>query len=168
MPSTSYAKLRNKINYFPPSHKMQTTMWDPLTTNTTLCGTTLRNTKITTLLLHYPRKHVLTHPQTNESGRKDLLPSTPLTGTALGVGHHLSQHPLSPYDEKSAQDVAKFLPRMKEQASAATTTTHPLFMTPFTPEELKNEIKNCFQTIHQAPLALPTECYKLVTLISKD
>jgi len=30
---------------------------------------------------------------------------------------------------------------MKEQASTATTTTHPLFMTPFTPEELKNEIK---------------------------
>jgi len=31
---------------------------------------------------------------------------------------------------------------MKEQASTATTTTHPLFfMTPFTPEELKHEIK---------------------------
>jgi len=30
---------------------------------------------------------------------------------------------------------------MKEQASTATTTTHPLFMTPFTPEELKNEIQ---------------------------
>ena len=30
---------------------------------------------------------------------------------------------------------------MKEQASTATTTTHPLFMTPFTPEELKYEIK---------------------------
>ena len=28
---------------------------------------------------------------------------------------------------------------MKEQASTATTTTHPLFMTPFTPKELKNE-----------------------------
>jgi len=30
---------------------------------------------------------------------------------------------------------------MKEQASTATTNTHPLFMTPFTPEELKHEIK---------------------------
>jgi len=30
---------------------------------------------------------------------------------------------------------------MKEQASTATTTTHPLFVTPFTPEELKHEIK---------------------------
>jgi len=30
---------------------------------------------------------------------------------------------------------------MKEQASTATTTTHPLFMTPFTPEEFKREIK---------------------------
>jgi len=29
---------------------------------------------------------------------------------------------------------------MKEQASTATTTTHSLFMTPCTPEELKNEI----------------------------
>ena len=32
-------------------------------------------------------------------------------------------------------------PTIKEQASPATTTTHPLFMTPFTPEELKHEIK---------------------------
>jgi len=30
---------------------------------------------------------------------------------------------------------------MKEQASTATTTTHPLFMTPFTPKKLKHEIK---------------------------
>jgi len=58
----------------------------------------------------------------------------------FALGHHLFQHPLSPYDEKSAQDVAKLLPRMEEQASTATTTTHPLFMTPFTPEELKHEI----------------------------
>jgi len=41
-------------------------------------------------------------------------------------------------------------------------------MAPFTPEELNHEIKNCFQANHQAPLASPTECYKLVTLISKD
>jgi len=59
----------------------------------------------------------------------------------FALSHHLFQHPLSPYDEKSAQDVAKLLPRMKEQASTATTTTHPLFMTPFTPEEKKNEIQ---------------------------
>jgi len=59
----------------------------------------------------------------------------------FALGHHLFQHPLSPYDEKSAQDVAKLLPRMKEQASIATTNTHPLFMNPFTPEELKHEIK---------------------------
>jgi len=57
------------------------------------------------------------------------------------LDHHLFQHPLSPYDEKSAQDVDKLLPRMKEQASIATTTTHPLFMNPFTPEELKHAIK---------------------------
>ena len=30
---------------------------------------------------------------------------------------------------------------MKEQVSTVTTTTHPLFMTPFIPEELKHEIK---------------------------
>jgi len=86
----------------------------------------------------------------------------------FALGHHLFQHPISPYDEKSAQDVAKLLPRMKEQASTATTTTYPLFMTPFTPEELKHEIKNCTQTNHQALLASLTECFKLVTLISKD
>jgi len=58
-------------------------------------------------------------------------------------GHHLFQHPLSPYDEKNAlaQDDSKILPRMKEQASTTTTTTHPLFMAPFTPAELKHEIK---------------------------
>jgi len=56
-------------------------------------------------------------------------------------GHHLFQHPLSPYDEKSVQDVAKLLPRLKKEASTATTDTHPLFMAPFTPEELKIEIK---------------------------
>jgi len=42
---------------------------------------------------------------------------------------------------KSAQDVAKLLPRMKKEASTATTNTHPLFMAPFTPEELKIETK---------------------------
>ena len=36
MPSTSYAKLKNKINYSSPSHKMQTSMWDPLTTNSSM------------------------------------------------------------------------------------------------------------------------------------
>jgi len=41
-------------------------------------------------------------------------------------------------------------------------------MGPFTPEELKMKQKNCFQTNHQVSLASPTECYKLVTLISKD
>jgi len=87
----------------------------------------------------------------------------------FALGHHLFQHPLSPYDEKSAQDDAKLLPRMKEQSSIATTTTHPLFMAPFTPEELEHEIKNCFQTSHQDHwhLASPTKCYKLVTLNSK-
>jgi len=59
----------------------------------------------------------------------------------FALGHHLFQHTLSPYDEKKAQDVAKLLPRMKEQASAATTTTHPLFMAPFTSKELKLEIQ---------------------------
>jgi len=62
----------------------------------------------------------------------------------FALGHHLFQHPLSPYNEKSGQDVAKLLPRMKEQASTTTTTTHLLFMTPFTPEELKHEIKKLY------------------------
>ena len=59
----------------------------------------------------------------------------------FALGHHLFQHTHSPYDEEKAQDVAKLLPRMKEQASAATTTTHPLFMAPFTSKELKLEIQ---------------------------
>ena len=59
----------------------------------------------------------------------------------FALGHHLFQHPPSLYDEKSVQDVTKHIPRLKEQVSIATTTTHPLFMAPFTPNELKNEIK---------------------------
>jgi len=59
----------------------------------------------------------------------------------FALGHHLLQFPLSPYDEKSAQDVAKLLPRVKKPASTATTTTHLLFMAPFMPEALINEIK---------------------------
>jgi len=58
----------------------------------------------------------------------------------FALGHHLFQHPLSPYDEKIKQDVAKLLPKMRE-ASTATATTHPVFKTPFTPEELENRIK---------------------------
>ena len=68
MPSTSYEKLKNKINYFPPSRRTLPTMWDPLTTYTTLCGTTLRNTKITTPPPHCPRRHGLMHLPTSESG----------------------------------------------------------------------------------------------------
>jgi hypothetical protein len=86
----------------------------------------------------------------------------------FALGHHLFQNSLSPYNEKSAQDVAKLLPRLEEQASTATINTYPLFMAPFTPEELKMKQKNCFQPNHQVPLASLTECYKLVTLISKD
>ena len=133
MPSTSYAQLKNKISYSPPSHKMQPTIWDPLTTNTTLCGTTLNK---------YKHNHTTSFPpqktRSNASPGKRIWTKGPATLNHLNwhcfrfaLGHHLFQHPLSPYDEKSAQDVAKLLPRMKEQASTATTTTHSLFLTPF-------------------------------------
>jgi len=39
----------------------------------------------TLLSPHCPRRHVLMHLQTNESGWKDLLPSTPSTGTSLDL-----------------------------------------------------------------------------------
>ena len=45
-----------------------------------------------------------------------------------------------PYDEKVHKTLPNSFPEWKEQASTATTTTHPLFMSPFTPEKLKNEI----------------------------
>jgi len=72
------------------------------------------------------------------------------------------QHSLSLYDEKSAQDVAKLLPRLKEQASMATTITHPLFMAPFTPNDLKNGTKKPLPDKSPGP----SECS--VTLISKS
>jgi len=40
---------------------------------------------------------------------------------------------------------------MKKQASTDATITHPLFMTPFTPEELKNEIKKLLPGISPGP-----------------
>jgi len=72
----------------------------------------------------------------------------------FALGHHLFQHPLSPYDDKSAQDVAKLLPRMKEQASTATTNTHPLFRTPLTPDELKHEIKKLLPDKSPGPFGI--------------
>jgi len=57
---------------------------------------------------------------------------------------------------------------MKEQASTATTTTHPLFMAPFTPEELKHEIKTLLPDKSPGPSDITDRSYKLVTLISKD
>ena len=84
------------------------------------------------------------------------------------LGHHLFKHPLSPYDEKSAQDAAKLLPRMKEQASTATTTTHPLFMAPFTPEELKNEIKKLLPDKSPGLSGITNRMLHAGELISKD
>ena len=122
---------------------MQPTMWDPLTTNTTLCGTTLRKYKNNHTTSSLPQK-----TRSNASPDKRIWMKGPPTLNPLNwhcfrfaLGHHLFQHPLSPYDENSAQDVAKLFPRMKEQASTATTTSHALFMAPFTPKELKHEIK---------------------------
>jgi len=40
---------------------------------------------------------------------------------------------------------------MKEQAFTATTTTYPLFMTPSTREQLKNEIKKLFSDKSPGP-----------------
>jgi len=62
----------------------------------------------------------------------------------FALGHHLFQHPPSPYHKKNARDAARLLPRVKEQAPNATTTTHPLFMAPageFTSNELKEKTK---------------------------
>jgi len=87
----------------------------------------------------------------------------------FALGQHLFQpwHPLSPYDETSAQGVAELLPRFKEQACIATTTTHLLFMAPFTSDKLNNEIKKQLPDKSPGLLESPTACYKQVTLISK-
>jgi len=112
--------------------------------------------------------------RSNASTDKRILKQGPATIILLNwhcfrsaLGNYLFQHPLPPYDEKSAKDVAKLLPRLKEQASIATTTTHPLSMAPFTSDELKNEIKNYSETYHLGPLESLTECYMPGTLISK-
>jgi len=55
---------------------------------------------------------------------------------------------------------------MKEQDSTATTNTYPLFMAPFTPEELKHELEIKQQLPDKSPG--PSYITKLVALISKD
>ena len=86
----------------------------------------------------------------------------------FALGHYFFQHPLSPYDEKCAQDVAKLLfPEWKNKLLPPQ-PLHVLCLWPHLhPKNSKIKLKNCFQTNHQFPLALPTECYKLVTIISK-
>jgi len=91
-------------------------------------------------LLQKTRSNASTDKQTWKQGPATLNPLK-WHCFRFALGHHLFQHLLPPYDEKSAQDVAKLLPRLKEQASITTATTHPLFMASFTPDELKNKIK---------------------------
>jgi len=142
-----------------PADHQQNSMWDYLKK--------YKNNYTTSSL---PQK-----TRSNASTDKRIWKQDPATLNSLNwhsfrfaLGHHLFQHPFPPYNEKSAQDVAKLLPKLKEQASTATTTTHPLFMAPFTLDELKTEIQNFFPTNYQAPLESPTECYNPVTLISKS
>ena len=168
-------KLINKINYSPPSHKMQPTTWDPRTTNTNLCGTTFRKpvvTKIITPLVDYPRRHLLTHPQTNESGRKDLVPTTPWTGPALGLPSattffNTHSHPTT---RKVHKTWLNSFPEWKNKLLPPQSLHTPCLWPHSHPKNLDMRSKNCSQTNHQAPLALPTELeyYKLVTLIFKD
>ena len=128
MLSTSHEKLKNKIllstvmqdvaHDMGPADHLHNSMWDYLKkyknnhTTSSLPQTTLSNAS--------PDKRIWT------TGPPTLNPLN-WHYFRFALGHHLFQHPLAPYDEKRAQDVAKLLLRMKEQASTATTTTHPLF-----------------------------------------
>ena len=57
---------------------------------------------------------------------------------------------------------------MQEQASTATTTTHPVFMTPFTPEQLKHEIKKLHPDKSPGPSGITNRMLQAGDTISKD
>ena len=89
------------------------------------------------------------------------------TSNRFALGHHLFKHKLSPYDEKEATLIFSRHNSVQTQASTATTSTHPLFMLPFTLLELNTQIKKLFPDKSSlALLASLTGCYKLVTLNS--
>jgi len=87
----------------------------------------------------------------------------------FALGHHLFQHPLSPYDEKSVQDVDKLLHSFLEYKLLLLQPLHTPGLCPYSyPTNLNMRSKKCTQTNRRALLVSLTECYKLVTLISKD
>jgi len=78
-----------------------------------------------------------------ESGKADLLPSTPLIGTATDSPWVTTSSTTNfPHtDEKEAKLIFSRHASVQSQASTATPSNHPLFMLPFTLLELITQIK---------------------------
>jgi len=75
-------RKKSRTNYSPMLHaimEMPETLQDKILV---LCGIIFENTKTITLSILYHLKLAPTHLLMPDSGRADLLPSTPLTGTA--------------------------------------------------------------------------------------
>ena len=108
--------------------------------------------------------------QTYESGWKDLVPSTPSTGTALDLpwATTFSNTHSHPTMRKVHKTLLNSFPEWKNKLLPPQPVHTPCLWPHSHPKNLNMRSRNCSQTNHQAPLALPTECYQLVTLISKD
>ena len=57
------------------------------------------------------------------------------------LGHHLFQHPNSPYDEEEARRISTNHPRVSAAASSTSHSTPSVFTAPISAQELESEIK---------------------------
>jgi len=74
----------------------------------------------------------------------------------FALGHHLFNHKLSPYDEKSETDF--FPPRFHTSTGVnVSPSTHPLFMLPFTLLELTTQIKKLFPDKSPGPSGITNQ-----------
>ena len=138
------------------------------------CGIISENTKTITLRILYHLKLAPTHLLMPKSGRADLLPSTPLTGTATdspwvttssntNLGHHLFKH--KPHTTRKKRH--RFLPATlpyNHQRPLPHRTPIPSSCSPSPYLNSPPRSRNSFQTSLLALLESLIGCYKLETL----
>ena len=85
----------------------------------------------------------------NEFEDPKLWKKGPLTTEPLAwhhfrsaLGHHLIQHPQSPFDEGADRRVISDLPQIIARIAIPTTPTDPLFITPFTLAQVETKIRS--------------------------
>jgi len=109
------------------------------------CGIISENTKTINLRIFYHLKLAPTHLMMPESRRADLLPSTPLTGTATDSPWVTTSSNTDFPIRRVRSETNFFQPQFRTSTGVhCHTNTHPLFMLPFTLLELTTQIKKLF------------------------